>query len=281
MVALELRNVTKKYSSFSLSNISYTLPFGKIMGLVGKNGAGKTTMLKIINNSIESYDGEIIILGRSNKDVNIKQNIGVVIDTMPFPSFWTASSVEKNIGQFFLNWKPDTYHISLVSFGLDKKQKISQMSQGMKVKLMIAFACAYDAKLLILDEPTNGLDPISRNELLVYFKNYVADGKHSILFSTHITSDLDKIADIVSFLIDGTLRFTVTKEDLSNSSIIKIPFSAPLAEEIVKNAKCFTSMTDHFFALLPNDDIPRHDSFEKSVAVYDDIMIILDRELQL
>jgi len=275
MNALELVNISKKYPSFLLENINISLPMGKIMGLLGQNGAGKTTLLQVINNEIEADSGQVYVLGKSNKAVSVKQFVGIVTDAIPFPNMWTPISIEKNMGQFYSNWDTKKYHNHLMFFNLEANKKISELSRGMKVKLMISFACAYDAKLLVLDEPTSGLDPVSRRELLIYFKQYVSDGKHSILFSSHITSDLDKVADFVAFLVEGKLCLYSEKSALTDCCIIHGNIED--ADRINSEAIYFSIDGHIFSALIKKEKVPESNRFSALPAELDDIMILLDR----
>jgi ABC-2 type transport system ATP-binding protein len=274
MNALDVIGISKSHSAFQLENINFALLLGKVMGLIGKNGAGKTTLLQIISGGLVADRGEVLILGETNKDVRVRQNVGVVFEAIPFPSVWTPIMIEKNLSTFYLNWNSKKYYELLEHFNLDKKKRIKEMSKGMKLKTMIAFACSYDAKLLILDEPTSGLDPVSRCELLNYFKEYVCDGKHSILFSTHITSDLEKIATQIGFLVNGNLRCLIGQQIASNCCIVSTELTDFKQFEKIAIQYSISNHIVHFLAKC--EDLPYSLVDSSSPATLDNIMLLLD-----
>ena len=204
---LEVKNLNKSYDTFSLKNVSFEIPKGYIMGFVGPNGAGKTTTIKSMLNIIRYQSGEV-------KTLLDNEQIGVVMDSPFYVDDWKVSDVEKAISPFYRNWDSGKYSELLKRFNIDKKKKIKELSRGMKVKLMIAAALSHDAKLLILDEPTSGLDPVARDELCDILGEFVTDENKSIVFSTHITSDLEKIADFITFILNGQIVYSGTKEGL-------------------------------------------------------------------
>ena len=222
--ALEIKNLCKEYKSFTLKDIGFSLPQGYIMGLIGPNGAGKTTTIKLILNMLHKHRGEIKILGLDSvTDQNkIKESIGAVFDSNYFVADWTVSEVEKYIGIFYSNWDSDKFRSMVNRFGLSPEKKVKELSRGMQMKLMISCAFSHDAKFLILDEPTSGLDPVARDELLDILQEFISDGQRSVLFSTHITSDLDKIADFITFINRGELIYSGTKDEfIAGFRIIK------------------------------------------------------------
>ena len=209
---LEVKNLSKSFDSFQLHNISFTLPKGYIMGLIGPNGSGKTTTIKLILNMLKRNGGEIKIMGLDNvaDEQKAKAELGVVFDTNYFSDDWQVTQVEKSISVFYPNWKSERFAEMLRKFHIAPTKKVKELSKGMQMKLMLACAFSYDAKLLILDEPTSGLDPVSRDELVELFRAIVADGQRSILFSTHITSDLEKCASHITFIKDGAIFHSST-----------------------------------------------------------------------
>lgn len=213
---LELQNVKKSFSNFTLEDISFTLPKGYIMGLIGSNGAGKTTTIKLILNMLEKDNGNITVLGHDSvkQERQLKQNIGIVFDSNPYVDEWTIAETEKAISPFYNTWNHCTFMEILERFHLSPKTKVGNLSRGMQMKLMLAIAFSHDAKLLILDEPTSGLDPLARDELLEMLQEYIKDGDKSVLFSTHITSDLQRIADYITMLANGKLIYTGSMENL-------------------------------------------------------------------
>ena len=193
---LEVTNLSKSFDSFQLHNISFTLPKGYIMGLIGPNGSGKTTTIKLILNMLKRTGGTVKVMGLDNiaEEQKVKSELGVVFDTNYFSDDWKVSQVEKSISVFYPNWDSQKFADMLRKFHIAPTKKVKELSKGMQMKLMLACAFSYDAKLLILDEPTSGLDPVSRDELLKILSEYIEDGEHSVLFSTHITGDLERAA---------------------------------------------------------------------------------------
>lgn len=215
---LELKNVSKEYkhSNFALDDISFALPYGAIMGYVGENGAGKTTTIGCILNTLTKDSGSIMLFGKemSDKDTAIRENIGVVYDENFFPEYLNAEKLANVMRGLYANWDDKLYEKQLKEFSLNPKQKIKTYSKGMNMKLSIAVALAHKPKLLILDEATSGLDPIMRDEILDVFLDFVQDEEHSILLSSHITSDLEKVADYITFIHNGKIILTAKKDDL-------------------------------------------------------------------
>jgi ABC-2 type transport system ATP-binding protein len=221
--ALEVNNLSKKFKDFSIDSISFNLPAGAIMGFVGQNGAGKTTTIRLILNMLKRDSGEIKVFGLDNinDELEIKQNLGVIFDDLFFIEAWKIKDIEDAIKGFYKSWDSKLYRQYLDKFSLPSNKKIKDLSRGMKIKLMLAVAMSHNAKLLILDEPTSGLDPVARNELMDIFKEYIADGERSILFSTHITSDLEKVAGYITLIDRGRLFYSGNTHDLINSYLIE------------------------------------------------------------
>ena len=210
---LEVRGLCKNYGSFTLNDVSFDLPRGYVMGFIGPNGAGKTTTIKMILNVINADSGGVKLFGREDT-ASANEHIGVVMDTPLYVDDWTIDDVEKAISPFYQKWDKNIFADLLKQFRLEKKKKVKELSRGMKVKLQIAAAFSHDASLLILDEPTSGLDPVAREEIGDLLREFILDENKSVLFSTHITSDLDKIADYITFILNGNIVFTGTKETL-------------------------------------------------------------------
>ncbi|MCL2574984.1 MAG: ABC transporter ATP-binding protein [Defluviitaleaceae bacterium] len=211
--SLEVKNLTKYYGSFKLSDVSFNIPLGGIVGLVGANGAGKTTTLNLIQNIIRKDNGEVLFFGKPSED-RIPQNVAVVADNIYYEKGWKVSELNKIVKRFYDNWNQAEFERLIEKFALDKSKAIGQLSKGMSIKLMIAVALSRNARLLILDEPTSGLDPIARDELCGILLDFVSDKTKSVLFSTHITSDLEKIADDVVFLVNGEIRLNDKKDNI-------------------------------------------------------------------
>lgn len=226
--AIEIRNVTKKYDGFTLKNVSFNVPKGSIMGFIGQNGAGKTTTIRSLLNIIPINEGEIKLLGLDHikNEYQIKERIAVVFDELPFHDIFTAGQMSKIFKGIYKNWNNETYLGYLDRFQLPRKKRIGQFSKGMKMKLQIACALSHGAELLVMDEATTGLDPVVRSEILEIFLEYLQDEGHSILMSSHITSDLEKIADSVTFIDRGEILVSGYKDDiLENHGIIKCSLS--------------------------------------------------------
>ena len=221
---LEIKNLSKKYNGFELKNVNIELPKGMIMGFIGENGAGKTTTIKAILNIISRDSGEIKIFGLDNKDNErkIKEDIGVVLDDSFLSEYLNPLDINKIMKNIYRSWDEKLYFKYIEDFKLPKEKISKEYSSGMKMKLKIAVALAHHPKLLILDEPTSGLDPVARNEILDIFQEFIQDEEHGIFVSSHITSDLEHIADYITFINDGEIIFTKTRDDLlENYGIVK------------------------------------------------------------
>ena len=214
--ALEVSHLTKDYGSFKLDDVSFTVPGGTIMGLIGENGAGKSTTIKCILNLIRRDGGEIQVLGLDNlrDEQAVKAQVGVVLDETTFHDGLTAPQVGKILSKLYPGWDAVLYRRYLDKFGLAGKKPVKTFSKGMKMKLSLAAAFAARPKLLILDEATSGLDPVVRDEILDEFLDFIQDEEHAILLSSHITSDLEKVADYVTYLHRGKVAVSGAKDEL-------------------------------------------------------------------
>lgn len=213
MNAIELKNVTKKYKKFQLDSLNLTLPSGCIMGLIGENGAGKSTTIKLILDMIRCDGGTITLLGQEHTKCD-KEDIGVVMDEVNFPDCLTAKNVGNIMKDIYRNWQQDKYEELIERLDLPLKQPFKEFSRGMKMKLGIAVALSHQAKLLILDEATGGLDPVVRDEVLDLLLDFTREDNHSILMSSHIVSDLEKVCDYIAFLKKGRLLLCEEKDML-------------------------------------------------------------------
>ncbi len=220
---LKVENICKEYSGFKLDNVSFTIPKGTIMGLVGENGAGKSTTINIILDIIKKDSGTVTFWGKElSSDKSIKEDIGVVFDEINFHETLTPEKVGKICAGAYKQWNDSTYKGYLKRFGLSADKEIKTLSKGMKMKLSIAVALSHDPKLLILDEATSGLDPVMRDDILDVFLEFVQDEEHSIIMSSHITTDLEKIADNITFIHKGNVFFSKPKDELRyNYGIIR------------------------------------------------------------
>lgn len=224
MNALKLSNVTKKYDGFILDNINIELPQGCIMGFVGENGAGKSTTIKLILDLINRDSGSIEVLGMDNQKAGkeIRENIGVVLDESCFHENLTYVQISKVMKNIYKSWDENEFQEYIKRFSLDPKKTVKEYSRGMKMKLSIAVALAHHPKLLILDEATSGLDPVARDEILDVFYDFIQDEQHSIFISSHITSDLEKICDYITFIHNGQIVLSTARDELSeNFGILK------------------------------------------------------------
>ena len=216
---LEIKNLSKKYKEFELKDINFSLPKGVIMGFVGENGAGKTTTIKSILNLIKKDSGEIKIFGSKLEDneKEVKENIGVLLDDSFLSEYLSPVDLNKIMKNIYKNWDEKLYFKYLKEFKLPEKSRIKDFSSGMKTKVKIIVALSHHPKLLILDEPTSGLDPVARNEVLDIFQEFMEDEENSILVSSHITSDLERVADYITFINEGKIVFVKDKNELLNN----------------------------------------------------------------
>ena len=213
---LELEGVRKSYPSFTLRDVGFAVPSGSIMGLIGENGAGKTTLIRLILNELRRDGGKIRIFGKDNllDEVAVKEQIGVVFDELCFPGDFRAKDAGAVLRRVFKTWDDGLFRRYLGDFSLPGDKKIKEYSKGMKMKLGIAAALAHRPRLLILDEATSGLDPVMRSDILDLLLDFIQDESRGVLFSSHITSDLERVADYVTFLHGGELVFSRPKDEL-------------------------------------------------------------------
>ena len=214
MNALEIRGLTKHFADFTLDNLNLTLPGGCILGLIGENGAGKSTTIRLILGMLHADSGTVTVLGQDSREnpVLTKQDIGVVLDEVGIPECMTPKQVGKVMANVFLRWNAETYQGLLARFSLPENKKFKEFSKGMKMKLGLAVALSHEAKLLILDEATGGLDPVVRDEVVDMLAEFTRDETHAILISSHIVSDLEKLCDYVAFLHKGKLLLCEEKD---------------------------------------------------------------------
>lgn len=250
MNALEIRNLTRHFGDFTLDSLNLTLPGGCILGLIGENGAGKSTTIRLILGMLRPDGGTVTILGRDNRDnlALTKQDIGVVLDEVGIPECMTPKQVGIVMADVFTRWDAKTYEGLLERFSLPENKKFKEFSRGMKMKLGLAVALSHEAKLLILDEATSGLDPVVRDEVVSILSEFTRNESHSILISSHIVSDLEKLCDYVAFLHKGKLLLCEEKdmllseygilhcrpEDLPETGVLHKKLSPYGAEAIVR-----------------------------------------------
>jgi ABC-2 type transport system ATP-binding protein len=213
---LEIKSLRKEYKGFTLKDISFGLPYGYIMGLIGPNGAGKTTTIKLIMNLLRRTGGEIKVFGKDNleHEIDIKSRIGFVYDNPSFYEHLNLVQMKSIIAPFYKNWDDKLFFHYMAEFELPVMKKIKELSRGMRMKYALALALSHHAELIVMDEPTSGLDPVFRRELLDVLSGLIQDERRSILFSTHVTSDLEKIADFITFIHKGELIFSTGKDEV-------------------------------------------------------------------
>jgi len=276
---LTVRNVTKRFPKFSLNNLSFVLPKGYIMGLVGSNGAGKTTTIKLILNMLEKEQGDISVFGFDSveNERKIKQNIGVVFDTSFFVEEWTISDTEKALSPFYDEWSQKTFTVMLDKFQLSRKMKIGSLSRGMQMRLMLAVAFSHNAKFLILDEPTSGLDPLARDGLLEMLQDYIRDGERSVLFSTHITTDLERVADYITVLEYGKLVFTGSTEDLLQEYYLIKGTPDELTQDLNNRIIGLRQTAMGFEGLIKADESNQYKGYVLDTPTIDDIVVCISK----
>lgn len=277
---LEINNLSKAYHDFTLEGITFKLEPGYIMGLVGGNGAGKTTTINLLLNKINKDNGDITVFGLDHikDEKKVKQQLGVIFDEAGVVSEWTLKEVEKAYKLFYKEWNSKTFYAYLEEFGLNEYTKVKDLSRGMTVKLMLATAFAHNAKLLILDEPTSGLDPASRDTLMEMLQMYIEDGTRSVLFSTHITSDLEKVADYITCIDHGKLFYTGTKDDLLES-YKRIKGGPDKYRGYEKWLIGIRRYANGFEAMIKEEDISKMSiEFEVEKLSIEDLLVFISRE---
>ena len=258
-MALSVTGLTKHYDSgFTLDDVTFDLPSGYIMGLVGPNGAGKSTLIKLILNMTARDAGRIEVLGLDAMadEERAKEQLGVVLDSSYFIEYMTVDAVERTSSPMYPLWDHNLFDAYLRRFGLGRNKKIKDLSRGMQMKLMLAVALSHDAKLLILDEPTSGLDVLSRDELMDILSDYVADGGHSVIFSTHITADLERCADFLAYITNGMLYYSGPKDEFEDAFRLVKGGPDELTDGLRRAMVGIRTYATGFDALVRTQDIP-------------------------
>jgi len=273
MNVLEIKNLRKEYPKFVLDNVSFSIPEGYIMGFIGENGAGKTTTLKAMLNIISNNGGTVRIFNKdmSEHELDIKKDIAFMSGRSYYPKR-KIKDITKVYRRFYENFDEDIYRIYLKKFKLDEDKKIFELSQGMNLKYAIALALSHHAKLIILDEPTSGLDPVARDSLLEIFQEIIEDGKVSILFSTHITSDLEKCADYVTYIQEGRIIESLSKDDLLDKYRL-INGSKENLDKVKNDVVSYKVNAFGFTALIKKEDLKADKDIRVATPNLDDIMI--------
>lgn len=279
MNVLEVQGLTKRYPAFTLNGVSFDVPQGAVMGFIGRNGAGKSTTLKSILGMVHPDAGAVRVFGMdyAENERAIRRELGVVlggIDFYPKKKIKTITDVTR---RFYNNWDEEKYRHYLELFHIDESKRVDQLSSGMKVKYMIALALSHNAKLLILDEPTSGLDPVSRDELLDIFRDTVANGERSILFSTHIISDLEKCADLITYIHNGKI-LTSTDRDTFTDAYRKVTGGKEeLTDAVKESAIGLREQSFGFEAMMKTEDAMASGLAAEPIGM-EDIMVHIERE---
>lgn len=278
---LKIENVSKRRGLFELKDISFSLPTGYIMGLIGQNGAGKTTLIHLIMNLIRKDGGRIEIFGLDHEknEKEIKENIGFVYDENCFYDYLKIRDMSKILSGFYKNWDWKIYRELLDKMELKEEEKIKNLSKGMKMKYAIVTALCHHAKLILMDEPTAGLDPVVRREVLHIFQEYLEKEESSIIFSTHLTSDLDKIADYLTFLKGGRLIFSKTREEVGDEFVLVKGASETFSDRIKQLSKGYEGNSTGFTALMEKKewDVLSTEQFLIEKPSVEDMMYYYDR----
>ena len=255
---IEVKNLKKNYDNFVLGEDSFEIKKGFITGFIGKNGMGKTTTIKSLL-SLINYEGEVFVDGEDARNLNYLQDVGIIMDDSFLSKDWKISLVNEAMKCGYENWKEEEFFEYVKKFGIEKDKKVRELSRGMKIKLMLSIALSHEANLLILDEPTSGLDPSMRDELTDILKDFVEDENNTVLFSTHITEDLDRIADYIIFIDNGKIIDDSPKEEfLEKYLVLK---GGPEDRDLLKDLEVLgiKSNSTSFDALVKNverEDIP-------------------------
>lgn len=265
---LEINNLRKDYDDFSLQDVSFTLPAGYIMGLIGPNGAGKTTIIKSIMNLVLKTGGSIKVFGMDHleHEVAIKERIGFVYDNPDYYSHLNLKQLKGIIAPFYKSWDESVFMRLVEKFELPLKKKVSKLSRGMRMKAAIAVALSHHADFIIMDEPTSGLDPISRRQFLDLLREVIQDEKRSVLFSTHITSDIESIADFITFILNGQIVFSRSKDEIMETYAL-VKGGHDLLDTDTQNLLIGVRRNEYGFEALTDNVHEARKNFGKDIVV--------------
>ncbi len=279
---LSVENLNKRYENFSLKNVSFDIEAGYILGFIGINGAGKSTTIKSLLDIVKADSGKIKFFGKdlSQNELEIKQKVGISLGSFDYYPRCKLSKISAVYKEFFNTWNAEKYAYYVKKFKLDENKRVKELSQGMKVKFSLALAISHDSKLLILDEPTSGLDPLAREEILDIFQEIVEDGKHSILFSTHITSDLDKCADYILFIKNGEIVDFDTKDDLITKHVLVSGNADELDYNVKSRVIAYKQNAYNFKALALRENIKDFNFFQETPNI-EDIILFYNKQNNL
>lgn len=280
MEILSVQNLCKRYEKFTLKNVSFSLEKGYIMGFIGRNGAGKTTTLKSMLRLVHPDDGRVTVFGLdfAANELACKQKIGFMLGGVDFYPKKKLRTIAEVTSRFYTEWDDDEYRRCLSRFELDPEKKIDELSAGMRVKFSLALALSHHAQLLILDEPTSGLDPVSRDELLLLFQDLIEDGEHSILFSTHIISDLEKCADFITYIKDGEIIAKSDKDSFMDTYRLVSGTTDQLKGSLSGKVIGLREHKFGFEGMIRKEDMVFADGIEVAPADLENIMIHIERE---
>ena len=277
---LEVSGLKKTYKNFELKNVSFSIHEDCITGFIGVNGAGKTTTINALLNLVHRDGGIIKFRGKdiSTDEKTFKDKIGVVFDSGCFYDELTIKDMTALLAPAYSEWDNHTYTQYLERFSLQQEQTIGTLSKGMKMKYALALALSHNAELLIMDEPTSGLDPVSRDELLKILSEYIEDGEHSVLFSTHITGDLERAADYITYISYGELYFTGSKDDFVDMFRIVKGGIEELSDDLKNKAAGIRTFPTGFEALMKTEDINGFSNLTIEPATIDEIVVFTSKK---
>jgi ABC-2 type transport system ATP-binding protein len=280
MEILSVKNLNKKYEKFELKDVSFSLEKGYIMGFIGRNGAGKTTTLKAMLNLVHTDSGSVSFMGKdfSDNEFICKEKIGFMFGGVFYYHKQKLKTITGVMKRFYREWDDIAYESYLKRFNLDPNKKVDELSAGMKVKFALTLALSHRAQLLILDEPTSGLDPVSRDDILELFQELIEDGEKSILFSTQITSDLEKCADFITYIKDGKIIASMDKEEFLNTYKVVQGTGEQLTEEFRQKMIGYKINKFGFSGLVRAEVLPYNSGLEVSAADIESIMIYYEKE---
>lgn len=277
---LKVANLCKLFDEFCLDNVSFEVPEGMIVGFIGQNGAGKTTTLKCIMRTVQPDSGKVVVFGRdmAETEKESKQLISFTTGAFDYYPNDTLKKIADVYATFYDEWSKTDFDNYCRRFNLVLTKKVRELSAGMKVKFALALAMSHNAKLFIFDEPTSGLDPIARDELLDVFRDIVDDGDKSILFSTHITSNLEKCADIILFIKDGRILLEEGKDELLEEHVIVKGGTEQLTNDLKSRLVAVKTHQFGFTALMRRSDLKATDNLTQEKPTLDDIMVYYNKK---
>ena len=277
---LEVNNLCKRYPTFELKNVSFNLPNGMIMGFIGQNGAGKTTTLKCIMRAVVPDEGQVFVDGREMREFEAenKQIISFTLGAFDYYRHDRLQKIANVYKTFYSKWDEQQFGDYCQKFNLDLTKRVKELSAGMKVKFSLALAMSHGAKIFIFDEPTSGLDPIARDELLDVFRDIVDEGENSILFSTHITADLEKCADYILFIKNGEIVVSEAKDTLLDSHVLVKGGAEQWTEGLESRVVAAKVHSFGFTALMKRENLRESDKLTTEKPTLDDIMVYYNKE---